>query len=188
MQTNSSSSARVSAAYTKYFNGLFRYGRLRSSEHDAQEAVQHAFLQLIAKEMYHETDGNMKSWLYRVCHNFVEDIHRRNARLGVYEATDLQSLAESAPAGKATAQQPFSPDVELMQREEEDEIGKALRNLPAKQEQALVLFYMEDFTYKEMAEIMGLEVHQISYLLGQARASLRRSLANVGISSPQEVA
>lgn len=87
------------------------------------------------------------------------------------EETGL-SLAETVSDKSAT-------QLEKMERSEQRQLlAEAVDRLPARERQVIALYYVEELTMKEIAEVLGVTESRVSQLKSQAAARLRGSLSN----------
>ena len=137
---------------------LLRYvRRLTGSGSDAEEIVQDTFLKLHVQM----TDGpeltNVRAWLFRVATNAARDLERERR---------VRARDAAAP-----------PDMNVVDFEtvlqRQQLTRRALRRLPSRMRQILLL-WSEGFSYREMAEIAGIEPGYIGVLLQRARAAFRK--------------
>jgi RNA polymerase sigma-70 factor (ECF subfamily) len=108
-----------------------------------------------------------RPWLYRVARNAAvdagRDVTRRRGRTRalVEEAVS----ASSAPA-----------DGELVDKERHRRVLDAIQALPALYREPFVLRHMNDWSYKQIAEVMDMPVDSVETRLVRARRLLRESL------------
>jgi RNA polymerase sigma-70 factor (ECF subfamily) len=74
---------------------------------------------------------------------------------------------------------PVGPDVASDEPESGWDLWRAVRGLPARQQEAVVLFYVMDLPVVEVAEVMRCERGTVKAHLAKARASLRDALEGV---------
>ena len=154
----------------RHLPGLVRYAwYLLHDRGEAEDAVQDAFVRLLAKAPAWRPDGpdapdgaTLRTWLHRVVTNLCIDRKRRWLRLAHPALRPLDGAG--APAL-------------------EDEVGRrhavarALRRLPRRQRVALVLVHYQGFSNPEAAAIMRTTTASVEALLGRARRRLRELLA-----------
>ena len=145
----------------RHYALLYRYAyRLSGSTADAEDLTQHAFLTAHAKIAQLRDPSSAKSWLCAIVRNaYLKD--RRGP--GRVVAALLDNLA-------APLESPTDPDFD------EHQLQAALNELPEEFRSPLILFYFEEFSYKEIAEQMNVPLGTIMSRLSRARALLRRKL------------
>ena len=66
-----------------------------------------------------------------------------------------------------------------MERELRETVQNALSLLPRTTKDAVTLFYLEEYSYDEIADILGIPVSQVKGRLFRARKKLRELLGGV---------
>jgi len=160
----------VLAVLDRYEAPLVRYAVGLVGEVDsAQEAVQHAFLQLCERTPEEFVDGREAPWLFRVCHNKAFDLIRlRQRQTGDTEA-DLATLVgrEADPAALAE------------QHDLCNELTRLVAQLPASQREAIDL-WCEGFSYREISTIAGQSEGNVRVLVHRAIKQLKQCLKALG--------
>jgi RNA polymerase sigma-70 factor (ECF subfamily) len=134
--------------------------------HDAQDTAQQAFLQLWHKRHAYNARWRFKTWLYRLVTNLCIDQYRRHQRRPQAPATTLATLPSS-----------HSPAHDYEQREQRASLSAALAHLAPEARIVLTLCYLEELSYKEIAQIRGMSVNTVKSHLRRAKAQLRHHLA-----------
>lgn len=119
----------------------------------AQEVTAEAFARAYPRYRRLRSQGAPNAWVYRVGLNVL----RRRLRRA---ALERHLLARQPPA-------PPTPAVEL-----DPELWRAVRALPPRQRQALVLRYVGDLTEPQIASAMGISAGAVAATLHAARRSL----------------
>ena len=138
--------------YQMYHTGLYRFAlSILKDSHLAEDALQEAFVRLLARNYLPEAD-KASSWLYRVVRNICYDILRKRKR-----------ETEESPSAPAPA-------------EEKWEFMELIAPLPQKEQEILSLRFIGGFTHKEIARIMGLTVHGTKKRYERAIHALRQEM------------
>ncbi|MGH6957521.1 MAG: RNA polymerase sigma factor [Caulobacteraceae bacterium] len=106
------------------------------------------------------------TWLHRVALNLCYDRLRRRRERPVAEPPDRPDPGPS-------------PDHGLVAEGLERSVRAALRALPARQREAIVLCHYQELGNIEAAGLMGVSVEALESLLGRGRRALRAALADV---------
>ncbi len=138
----------------------------------AQDVVQEVFLRAAASPqrlLHGGVGGAERNWLLKVVRDVSVDSLRRRAT----ERKALQRVATTAPTSAPGA------DAVLEQKERIDEVRAAINRLPPRQRELVILKVREHKSYKEIAEIAGLSVTNVGFLLHQAMQALAKELQQV---------
>ena len=134
-------------------------GHPQTAEDLLQDTLVKAFEHL---ESYH--GEKVRPWLFKVAHNTYVDWYRREKRQIL---TDPDLLA-----GLTRAVGP-EPEAEFLQREKIDSWLAAMRILPEKSRQILILRDYHGFSYQEIADILNLSLANVKVTLYRARTTIR---------------
>lgn len=138
---------------------------------DCQDLAQEILLQVWRSLPQFAGRASPSTWCYRVALNTALGWHRQQHR----RQTPRQSLVEVQDlpmTGLDAAQQ-------ACQREVVDRLYSAIRQLP-KADAALVLLYLDDLSYREMAEVLGISESNVGVKLNRARQTLGQLMKEVG--------
>ena len=146
--------------------------RMTGSRADAQDVVQDVFLRLWQRpDAWRPGQAQFSTWLYRVVVNRCLDLKRRP------KGTDLDSVEE-----------PQDPDANaedsLLDAERSRALDSAVKQLPERQREAIVLTYTAGLRNAEAASAMEISVKAFEALLVRAKRELRDFLAGQGWMQP----
>ena len=117
--------------------------RMLENHADAADMAQKTFVQAFLHHRSFKRESSFRTWLYQICLNQCRNALRTRARL-VHE--DVEGLALPAPQDTFT----------LVARSElRERLGQAIRTLPARQREALVLRVYHDHAFAEIGVIMS---------------------------------
>jgi RNA polymerase sigma-70 factor (ECF subfamily) len=140
---------------------LRRYARsLVRNQSDAEDLVHDALVKAYERRLTFKVGGNLRSWLLSILHNTHVDGRRSNA---ARKRRDDAVVLEDEPF-----QPPVQEDaVQLAQ------IRNVFLDLPLEQREALHLVAIEDMSYQEAADALGIPVGTLMSRVSRARAKLR---------------
>lgn len=156
---------RVVLPYLDDAYTLARY--LLRDEHDAQDAVQDGVLRALRYfESYRE--GDARAWLLSIVRNCCLSWHRRQrmARASV-------PLAEADLAGIGTGPE---ADARAIARSERAALERAVAALPMEFREVIVLREVQDLSYKEISDVVGVPIGTVMSRLARARRRLAGAL------------
>ena len=134
----------------------------------ADDLVQDCIERALVKQHLYDTTRPLRAWLYAILRNIHVSQWRRSRQLGVM--ADVDALDGDEPAVEAAQEQNLS--VRL--------ITDALDLLPQRQREVLILISLEELSYKEAAEIMGVPIGTVMSRLSRARSALQALLEKRG--------
>jgi RNA polymerase sigma-70 factor (ECF subfamily) len=132
----------------------------------AEDVAQETFLRLIRKARDWRNGGaTLRTWLFRVALNLCID--RKRAR-----RTEPLEFADETPDPVDDVAIDHKVDLERYVR-------AAVRELPERQQAAIVLIHYEGFSGTEAANVLEVSVEALESLLARGRRSLRQQLSAV---------
>ncbi|HET7291748.1 MAG TPA: sigma-70 family RNA polymerase sigma factor [Vicinamibacteria bacterium] len=137
--------------------------RLTRNAADAEDLVQEAFLRAYRAFEGYTPDTNIRAWLYTILYRVRADHYRRIGR-------SIQTV-ELEGDGPATA----APQ-DTLARGQED-VARALAELPECFRGAVVLRDIQEFSYEEIAAILDVPIGTVMSRIHRGRALLRRALS-----------
>ncbi len=147
--------------------------RLTRNEGDAEDLVQECLLRAYRFFDTFEAGTNCKAWLFRILSNVFNNRYRERER-----EQEIMNQAEASEAnfGQFLAGAPQDTATALLGRMVSGDVEKALASVPAEFRLAVILADLEDFSYKEIAEIMDCPAGTVMSRLYRGRKILQRLL------------
>lgn len=144
----------------RHYALLYRYAyRLAGSEADAEDLVQQTFLTAQTKWEQLRDETSARSWLFTIT---------RNAYLKQLRAPTCVSSSQLDELPHAAEDEAHDFDAEQLQN--------ALNDLPEEFRSPLILFYFQEFSYREIADHMGVPIGTVMSRLARGKAYLRARL------------
>ena len=150
-----------------HLDAAYRLARwLVPNEHDAEDVVQEACLRALR---YFPTysGGNSRAWFLRIVRNTCHDWYS-HARQREADVFDEEQHSPTTPTIDPETLTVHAANVALIEH--------AMRDLPARFRELLVLRELEGFTYQELADVLGIPIGSVMSGLSRARQALRRAL------------
>ena len=153
---------RIQELVEQHYQPLYRYAyRLSGSAADAKDLTQDAFCQAQLKLNQLRDPGRAKAWLFSILRNAY--LHRVR--------TEKQHPLPLDLVGDVPDVLPESlPDVDP------DQLQQALAELPEVYRTPILLYYFEEFSYRDIAEQMDLPIGTVMSRLARAKGWLRSRL------------
>lgn len=148
-----------------------------ASEADAQDAAQEAFVKAF-QALSQLTDGRkFAGWVAKITVNTCLETLRRSK-----EKVSLSEFATTMQVFPRLGQECFTPATLAGNREHADLIRAAVGRLPEEQRVPLLLRYLEDMSYDEIAAYLDLPASTVRGRLHKARLALRKMLEALGVA------
>jgi RNA polymerase sigma-70 factor (ECF subfamily) len=143
-----------------HYVALYRYAfRLTGSAADADDLTQEAFCKAQSHFSQLRDPGRAKAWLFSILRNLYLHRVRTDQQHRCVALGDVADVAEPPP-------EPL-PEIDPVR------LQLALNELPEAFRTPLILFYFEDFSYRDIAEQMDLPLGTVMSRLARAKAYLR---------------
>ncbi|MGI9625571.1 MAG: sigma-70 family RNA polymerase sigma factor [Longimicrobiales bacterium] len=153
------------------------------SEADAEDLVQDSALKAFKGFASFERGTNFKAWFFRILMNTAvsrfRTTKRRPTEVDIDDAAAAPLLRQAAQRGiDVSGSDPAKAFVERIRL---DSIHEAIGALPPEFRQACVLYFLEEFTYPEIAEVLDIPVGTVRSRLHRARKVLQRRLLDAAV-------
>ncbi len=165
--------------------------RLTRNERDAEDLVQDTFLRAYRFFDKFERGTNIKAWLFKILTNtFINRYRRRVKERSVVEGSEREVVHDRFMSRDAT-DYAANPEQYLFDRLLSDEVLRSIDNLPVDFRLVVILADLQEFSYKEIAEVLDCPVGTVMSRLYRGRKLLQKSLSTyaheLGIGqAPQE--
>lgn len=144
-----------------HYESLYRFAvSLAHSDADARDLVQDTFARLAQKGSQLRSLAKAKSWLFTTLYRAYIDTHRHHAR---HPQVDLESAELELPVSQAVAGEHLDATMVQEALSRVDEVFRV----------PLILFYLEQHSYLEIAEILSIPVGTVMSRISRGRAALR---------------
>lgn len=134
----------------------------------ADDVVQDCIERALIKSHLYDPARPLRAWLYAILRNLFISGLRRDGRSAVVKSVD--ELAENEGAVPAAQEERLSVAL----------IGDALNLLPPQQREVIVLVALEEMSYRDVAEIVGVPIGTVMSRLSRARNALQQILEDRG--------
>lgn len=142
----------------KYKNSIYVMAfNICKNTHDAEDVVQDTFIQYISLKKDFETEQHIRAWLIRVAINKAKN---KNTTFFRRNALPLEDYMETL----------------TFESSESSELFEAVMKLPKKYRVIIHLFYYEDYSVNEIADILKISVSNAKVRLSRGRKLLRETL------------
>ncbi len=149
--------------------------RMAKNENDAEDLVQETYLKAFRFFHRFEEGTHIKAWLFKILTNtFINKYRKQQRDREVLEDWDWDQLA------------PADTDYQMSERKMLDrfmskQITDSLKKIPADFRMVVILADLEDFSYKEIAEILECPIGTVMSRLFRGRRMLRKLLYDFAV-------
>lgn len=141
---------------------------LTRDAHDAEDIVQEACLRAL-RFIHTQRGQNSRAWLLTIVRNTCCTWLEKNRLNELAHAVPLDSAAE--PASESA-----DPQALAIERADRELVRQAVEELPIEYREVIVLRELEEMSYKEVAQIVGIPLGTVMSRLSRARARLEQTL------------
>jgi RNA polymerase sigma factor (sigma-70 family) len=155
----------------RYFDAISRFFATKAGEH-AGDLVQRTFLICSESLGRFRGDGSVRAFLYGIARNVLyEHIRRRMKAVARKPDFSVSSIADLAP-GVSTV---------VDRRAKQQALVEALQRIPLELQLVVELYYWEQLSVSELAEVVGVPPGTIKSRLHRARALLQESIGTTAL-------
>lgn len=166
-----------------HMDALYRTAlRMTKNEKDAEDLVQEAFVKAYRFWDKFEPGSNCRAWLFKIMTNIFINDYRSKSRspmaVNVDDIDDNFLYGQLAVGGKEE-----NPEQDLFNKIFDDDVKKAIENLPDDFRLVVMLSFLEGFSYQEIAEIADLQLGTVKSRLHRGRKLLQKELYDYAIKN-----
>src|SRR5262249_34618531 len=155
--------------------------RLTRNERDAEDLVQDTLLRAYRYWQRFVPGTNCKAWLFKILSNtFITRYHAQRRNAEVVAAAAHEAATDDILSHEVTHAS-RDPEGALASRLLSDDVVRALEALPGDFRLAVLLSDVEEFSYKEIADIMDCPVGTVMSRLFRGRRMLQRTLHDYAV-------
>jgi RNA polymerase sigma-70 factor (ECF subfamily) len=153
----------------RYEKKLFRYGRkFLSNQDNIEDVVQEVFIKTYQNIKSFDLTQKFSPWIYRIAHNTYINTLKKHSRNPLY-FFDFDTLVAH----------PVYDDPQVKEKEQielQKIIENSLDTLSPGYREIIILYYLENLSYKEIADILHIPIGTVGIRLMRAKESLKKSL------------
>jgi RNA polymerase sigma-70 factor, ECF subfamily len=160
-------------------DAVYRFAlRLAADPDRAQDLTQETFLRAYQNWGKYTPGTRIKSWLFTICRNLFlrkEERSRRHEEI-LSETADVDPRQLSRESTVFMEARDRDPEGSFWSQVVDEEVLGAIDGLPTEFREAVVLSDLEDLSYQEISEIMGVPVGTVKSRLFRGRKILQEDL------------
>jgi RNA polymerase sigma-70 factor, ECF subfamily len=140
---------------------------LTHNREEAEDLVQETYLKALKGFMSFQQGTNFRAWMYRILRNtFLTSRSGLSVKMTVPLDREEDAIGRTAD----------SPEAVLLARADQQMVRSVLECLPVQFREVIVLCDMEEMSYQEIAEIVGIPIGTVMSRLSRARKMMRELL------------
>jgi RNA polymerase sigma-70 factor (ECF subfamily) len=154
-----------------HLDAVFNFAlRMTGDEDDADDLVQETFMKAFRFFDKFEKGTNCRAWLFRILKNsYINDYRKATKEPNKIDYEDVQNFYENIKANEVETQHSVQ---DVFTNLLDDEISKAITDLPEDFRTVIILSDIEGFTYEEIADFVDVPVGTVRSRLHRARKML----------------
>ena len=151
--------------------------RMTRNAADADDLMQDTFLRAYRGYAGFEEGTNLRAWLFRILTNtFINSYRAKQRRPQESDLGDVEELYLYRRMPQIAASR--SAEETLFELFTDDEVKQALEDLPDNFRLPVLLADVEDFSYKEIAEMLDIPIGTVMSRLHRGRKAMQKALAD----------
>jgi RNA polymerase sigma-70 factor, ECF subfamily len=159
-------------------DGAYRVATgLTRHQADAEDLVQDAVLHAYRGFAGFQAGSNFKAWFFRILYNCFRTQYRRRARAPETTLDEATLVA----GGGAGAARPFAAAPDALARLHAEKIEAALRSLPEEYRVVATMYFVDDLSYQDMADVLDIPVGTVRSRLHRGRKLLQARLWSMAV-------
>jgi RNA polymerase sigma-70 factor (ECF subfamily) len=155
----------------RYRNGLYAFLRLFLNRQELVEDVfQETFMQLFNSRESFDKSRPLRPWLFTIAANKAKDALRKRLRknaitIGTMAVSEDLSFGDMLNTFTSDSTMPYE---ELQKSETAMRVRKVIADMPENLKEILILAYFNRFSYKQMAQLLGIPIGTVKSRLHTA--------------------
>ena len=156
----------------RYEEKIKRYARKFLADHeDINDALQEIFLKAYKNIKSFDRKRKFSTWLYRIAHNELVNTLKKNKR--ILPLLDLDIFLPISFHDRTLERN-------IDQKEMNQIIDKCLNKLAPKYREPIILFYFENLSYQEIADILEIPISTVGIRIKRAKEKMRKICQKLG--------
>jgi RNA polymerase sigma-70 factor, ECF subfamily len=159
----------------EYLDGLYSYALVLSrNQADADDLVQQTYVRAMQALGRRRADSNIKSWFFTILRNiWLKQLRKRPSEPQILDTDMDGGFVNEMVVPPINSYKPY------MSKVEREQVRAAIQKLPVDFREVIVLREYEEFSYQEIASIVGCPAETVISRLERARSTLRVLLSDI---------
>ena len=156
--------------------------RMTRNRSDAEDLVQEALAKAYRYWDKFQSGTNCRAWLFKIMTNIFINDYRSKSRSPV--SVDVDDMDDNFLYGQlARRGQESNPERDFFAKILDNDVRNAIEELPEDFRMVVVLSFLEDFSYQEIADILDLQLGTVKSRLHRGRKLLQRQLYDYAVKN-----
>ena len=156
--------------------------RMTKNSGDADDLVQETMVKAYTHWDKFETGSNCRAWLFKIMTNIFINDYRSKSRTPV--SVNVDDIDDNFLYGQLAQLGPEeNPEKQLFSKVFDDDVKKAIEELPDDFRVVVVLSFLEGFSYQEIADIADLQLGTVKSRLHRGRKLLQKQLFDYAVKN-----
>ncbi len=165
-----------SEIYSRTYSWVIKYISARVNSCDVEDCAQQAYLKLYNNiGSYHPESGRFRPWFNTVLSNCCKDVYKSVARYNSH----LESMYDEEDNEIEFVDPGISPEQYMEQQDIANILNQVLSELNDNQRQCLMLYYLEDMKYQEIADILDIPLNSVKSSINKGKAKAQTKLVEM---------
>jgi RNA polymerase sigma-70 factor (ECF subfamily) len=167
--------------HRRYRNQITNYVYRMINDYDrAVDLAQETFLRVYTSAERYQATFSFSTYIYRIAHNLaISELRTRKRRRWIPLPTFFSDKDSEEIEVEIEDKRQVRADVAMIEEERRAATAKAIASLPEKYRAALVLCDLEEKSYEEISEVLGLPVGTVKSRINRARNLLKEKLREI---------
>jgi RNA polymerase sigma-70 factor (ECF subfamily) len=152
--------------------------RITEDAKEAEDLMQETFLSALKAVHKFRGEADLKTWLFRIAINHSKNRFRWWKRRNREKTVSLDAPvgASETPLSETVSSDFSSPEENVLQKEREKVLSRALNSLPEIFREAVILCDIEGLSYEEIAATLEINIGTVKSRIARGREELRKKL------------
>lgn len=158
----------------RYQGKITRYGnKFISNRENIEDVVQEVFIKAYQNIQSFDVTQKFSPWIYRIAHNTYINALKKSERGPLY-LFDFDTLISHTVVADPIEKEREQTEIKKI-------VDRGLGELEPKYREILVLYYLEELSYKEISDVLHIPIGTVGIRLSRAKEMLRQTYKKLGI-------
>jgi len=149
--------------------------RMLGDKEDAMDITQEVFIKAYKSVNAFKGNSSFSTWLFKIAKNVCIDYLRKNGKVRIF-SLDKTIKMDGGEIKKETPDTSNLPEEIVKRKEIQHVVHQAIARLPEKYKEAIILRDLQDFSYKEIADILNCNIGTVKSRISRGRKELKNIL------------